>query len=1190
MPRIINNIDTILVEAVEITSPTDRAAFVAKACGGDSVLQRHVEEMVENHFEAGDFLQHAVSIDAPTHITDESAAPVGTMIGPYKLGEVLGEGGMGVVYRAEQKVPVRRLVALKVIKPGMDTQQVVARFEVERQALAIMNHPNIAKVLDAGATDAGRPYFVMDLVKGAPLTDFCDQQKLNTRERLQLFVTVCQAIQHAHQKGVIHRDIKPSNVLVEIHDVRPVPKVIDFGVAKAIGHQLTEKTLHTGFDQMVGTPLYMSPEQAGQSSIDVDTRSDVYSLGVLLYEILTGHTPFEQETLRNAGFDEMRRMIREVDPPRPSARVSTLEAKALSTVSDCRKVEPRILSQQLRGELDWIVMKALEKDRNRRYESATGLAADVQRYLDDEPVHACPPSRWYRFQKVLRKNKGPVIAVSLVFVALLAGIIGTTIGLVDAQRERKKAEQAESATLAAYRASTDDAIEQLIGSKPELGPHEKSYLEITATRWQTFADRPGDDERSQTIRGEGRHRVAKLWQNLGRNEEARTGYRTAVDIRQKLVEQFPDVQQYRQDLANSHNNLAIVLRTLGKPEESHAEYDAALVIQKNLVEQFPAVHAYREKLANSHGNLGILLQDGGKFDAASAEYQAALDIREKLVEQSPTEPVYRQHLANDHNSLGNLLKERGQFEEARAKFQTASEILKRLVDQFPIIPVYQQELAHSRGNLGIVLGLLEKPEEALAEHQVAHDILKQLVQQFPIVRDYQESLVRNHTSLGKLLAGFGKNDEALAKYKAALDLQKILVEQFPAVPAYQQERARAHLALGQLLAGLGKNDEALSEFNAALELQKKLVEQLPDLPRYQRDLVTTHHSRGQLLAGLGKNDEALSEFNAALELQKKLVEQLPDLPDYQSALASTHDRLGGHLKVLGKLEDALVQLRTASDIRKKVVEQFPGVPAYQQELASTHDTLGGLLRGLGEVEKARAEYQAAIDIQKKVVEQFPAVPVYKILLGASFCNYGNMIFNEGKPAESLEWFDLAIHTLQPVYEKDTRVVSARHFLRNSHHGRASAYDKLQKPAEAAKSWDRVFELSLPAEQPGFLAAQATSRINAGMVAEAVADVAELTKNPNWKAGQWYNFACVYSLASGKIADKQQEYADRAMELLTTAVAAGWSKADLMAKDTDLAPLRDREDFKRLVASLLTPVPNSGDPTATLPNANSPAQP
>jgi serine/threonine protein kinase/Tfp pilus assembly protein PilF len=363
----------------------------------------------------------------------------GTRIGPYKLMEQIGEGGMGLVFVAEQQRPVRRRVALKVIKPGMDSRSVIARFEAERQALAMMDHAHIAKVYDGGATPEGRPYFVMELVKGTPITDYCDAHRLTTRQRLELFRDVCQAVQHAHQKGIIHRDLKPSNVLVSLHDVTPVVKVIDFGVAKAIGGRLTDKTVYTQLTQLIGTPLYMSPEQAGLSDIDVDTRSDVYSLGVLLYELLTGTTPFDSETLKQAGYDEMRRMIREDEPPRPSTRLSTMQQAHLSTIAQRRGMEPRRLGQQLRGELDWIVMRALEKDRGRRYESASALASDVGRYLDDEPVLACPPSAGYRFRKLARRNKVALATAGVVTAALVIGTAVSVWQAVEANAARKLA-------------------------------------------------------------------------------------------------------------------------------------------------------------------------------------------------------------------------------------------------------------------------------------------------------------------------------------------------------------------------------------------------------------------------------------------------------------------------------------------------------------------------------------------------------------------------------------------------------------------------------------------------------------------------------------------------------------------------------------------------------------------------------
>ena len=432
--------DSIFCAAIEIAEEKKRAAYVAQACGDDVALRKQVANLVAAHFRAGSFLQNRVEPETISKAVGGVA--IGTILaGKYKLIEAVGGGGMGDVYMAQQGRPVKRLVAIKVIKAGTDSKPVLARFDAERQALAMMDHPNIARVFDAGATADGQPYFVMELVKGVPITRFCDERKMTPRERLGLFIQVCQAIQHAHQKGVIHRDIKPSNVLVAMYDDRPVPKVIDFGVAKATGSQLTDQTLVTNFGAVVGTPEYMSPEQASFNQVDVDTRSDVYALGVLLYELLTGATPVDRKSLKQAAVLEILRIVREVEPPRPSDRLST--SNKLASVAANRQTEPMSLTKLLRGELDWVVMKALEKDRTRRYDTANALARDVQRYLADEIVEARPPSASYRLRKLLRRHTGKMIAGSLVLLALVGGIIGTSWGLLWAERERDHAVVAE---------------------------------------------------------------------------------------------------------------------------------------------------------------------------------------------------------------------------------------------------------------------------------------------------------------------------------------------------------------------------------------------------------------------------------------------------------------------------------------------------------------------------------------------------------------------------------------------------------------------------------------------------------------------------------------------------------------------------------------------------------------------------
>jgi serine/threonine protein kinase/Tfp pilus assembly protein PilF len=576
----------------------ERAAFLGAVCGSDEPLRARIEALlaareVQNGLLAG--RPDAGGKDGPrdgdrgvSDLTVSTDEEVGQTLGRYKLLERIGEGGFGVVHVAEQTEPVRRRVALKVIKLGMDTRQVVARFEAERQALAMMDHPNIAKVLDAGTTESHRPYFVMELVRGIKITDYCDQAQLSTRDRLDLFTRVCHAIQHAHQKGIIHRDIKPSNILVTLHDGVAVPKVIDFGIAKATEQRLTDATVYTQLHQFIGTPAYMSPEQAEMSGLDIDTRSDIYSLGVLLYELLTGSTPFDPTELMSSGIEAMRKTIREKEPPRPSTRLATLAAEQLTATARRRSADASRLLHQLKGDLDWIVMKCLEKDRQRRYDTANGLAADLRRHLDNEPVQARPPSAAYRFQKLLRRNKVLSAATALVLTAVLVGTAVSIAQALRARRELRRALVAEANARAALHFIQDDVLSQASpGYQPDRELTVRALIDRIAGRLDQATGRPPQVEASI------RQTLGSVYAELGDYARAAQQYEGALQLqREHLGEGHSDTLRSLYGLAMARWWNGDIARAGPVTREGLETSRRVLGERAPLTLQFMQAHAY----------------------------------------------------------------------------------------------------------------------------------------------------------------------------------------------------------------------------------------------------------------------------------------------------------------------------------------------------------------------------------------------------------------------------------------------------------------------------------------------------------------------------------------------------------------------------------------------------------------------
>jgi serine/threonine protein kinase/uncharacterized protein HemY len=721
----------------------------------------------------------AVYAETKTLRTPAKDLTIGEIISEkYKLLEELGSGGMGIVYKAEQIKPVKRSVALKIIKLGMDTKQVVARFETERQALAVMDHPNIAKVFDGGATETGRPYFVMEIVRGLPITEYCDKHKLTTRERLELFTHVCQAIQHAHQKGVIHRDLKPSNILVVVQEDKPVSKIIDFGIAKAIEHRLTERTLFTEQGQLIGTPEYMSPEQAEMSGLDVDTRTDIYALGVMLYELLVGVLPFDPETLRSASFGEIQRIIREKEPPKASTRLSSL-GDTQTSIAEHRKADPSSLHRELKGDLDWITMRAMAKDRTQRYASASELEADIERYIRHEPVVAGPPSTIYRIKKYIKRHKVGVAAAALVILAILIGITGTSIGLFKAVRAEKKARiEAETAQ------QVSDFLAELFKVSD---PSEAKGNTITAREILDKGAGKIEEELREQPRIQSRlmETMGKVYRNLGLYTQAAPILEKSLSLKRKIY------GEEHLEVATCLHTLAVLYDTQGKYQEAESFFRQSLAIREKI---FGRDHP---EVARSLNSIAVVNWNQGKYAEAEPLFQRSLTIKEKAL--GPDDLDVGNTLAN----LGALYHIQDKFEEAEPFFKRSLAISEKVLgDDHP-------DVAGSLNNLGSLYEDMGKREEAEPLYKRALEIWEKV-----LGPEHSDVGIALH-NLANLYRDQGKYDKAEPYYLRSLAIwEKALGKDHPYVAYSLRERANLYREKDQF-------NEAEDLYKRSLELFEK---------------------------------------------------------------------------------------------------------------------------------------------------------------------------------------------------------------------------------------------------------------------------------------------------------------------------------------------------------------------------------
>jgi serine/threonine protein kinase/Flp pilus assembly protein TadD len=1133
-----------------------------------------VEEYVAQYPQAAALLRKVLTSLQLLEASAASGAPapeqgadlVAGVLGDFRLVREIGRGGMGIVYEAEQ-VSLGRRVALKVLPfaGALDARQ-LQRFALEARAAALLHHQSIVPVYFVGC-ERGVHFYAMQLIEGQTLAQLIHQlrqenglapaepdappaaeqpgrsgepttahtpapppsaaaaaetakvmpasrpteRSLHSREHCRMVarlgVQAAEALDHAHQRGIVHRDVKPGNLLL---DGQGQLWVTDFGLA-----QFQSDTKLTLSGDLVGTLRYMSPEQALAQRVVVDHRTDVYSLGATLYELLALQPAYlgtdRQELLRQIAFEEPRAL---------------------------RKV-----NRAVPAELEVIVAKAMEKNPQERYATAQELADDLQRFLLDRPIQARRPTLGQRAVKWTRRHR---LVVGSVLAALVVGMVATTWQAVRAthaegeawaaldklEQEQGKTtaalaevRRAGQQTLEALRSLTDEVLERHMAKQTQLTEEDRAFLRKVLQHYEGFAATKGDSREGRAIRAEGYLRVAGIRDRLGEHQDAQLAFERAIALLKQLAADFPDWPNYR------------------------------------------------HRLAGSYHDLGTLLEDLGKWAEAEAEYRQALALSQQLAVDFPTVPHYRKYLANHLNNLGDLLARRGKRAEAEAHCRKALVLFQQLAVDFPAVPDYRQNLAMSHSNLGVYLADQGKHAEAEAEYRQALMLSKQLAADFPTVANYRSSLARRHNNLANLLLDMGKHGAAEVGYRQALALRKQLAADFPALPSYRQDLAGSCHNLARLLAKLGKRVEAEAEYRQALALFGQLAADFPDVPAHWSNLAESHNQLGNVLRGLGKHWEAAAEYRHAVELGKRLAVDFPTVPKYRRDLAGSCHALGMLLTALEKLgEAAEVTYREALALWKQLAADFPTVPNYLSGLAGSHNNLANLLACLGKRAEAEGEHQQALALYKQLAANFPDVPDYQISLGGNYCNFGNLARDNGRPADALSWYDQAMAVLAPLVEREPRLVEARQFLRNSHEHRASALMMLDRFADAVRDCDRALALD-DGSLRGEIRLLRAACLGGVDPSKAVAEAEAILQGEPPSPTLLYNACCVYARLAGRIRDAAatETYAARAVALLGQARQMGYfnnpANVAHMQKDADLDALRGRADFQQFLAEL-----------------------